>query len=244
MKEQYFFGRTLAKQIDFFAFPRTGSHFFRYCTVGLFDLVALPQPSTDDPEAIDRQRELDPLALYILDLREDGVPYVPVCFNARANGQHGIPVLGDCPAVVLMRDPMPTLYSFYRVARDRWGERIDRPAAWVRAKAKRYAEFYDAGLAIAAANPGRVLVLRYEDLAASPEALRRLVDFVGVRPKLRPELVHEVTRFERFARPGARTFYRAGDNDAWRSDADWAAILKEADLPDLTRFEHTGASAG
>ncbi|MFN0132681.1 MAG: hypothetical protein ACKVW3_09160 [Phycisphaerales bacterium] len=236
MKDQYFFGRTLARQIDFFAFPRTGSHFLRYCTQGLFDLVALPQPGTDEPEAVDRQRELQPLALYALDLREDGVPLSPVWFNARAAGRHGTPAKADAPALILIREPIATVYSFYRAATSRWGTTIDAPAAWLQDKFNRYTDFYRAGLAITAEHPQHSLLLRFEDLVESPAALERLVAFVGVRPKLAPAFVHAATRFDAMVAPGARSFYRAGDNTAWRADPDFCRILERVQLPDSSEF--------
>jgi hypothetical protein len=236
VKDKYFFGRTPTRQIDVFAFPRTGSHLFRYCTAGLFDLMALPQPGLENPEAVERQSELNPHALYALDLREDGVPYAPVWFNARANGQHGFPVKGEAPMVVLIRDPVPTFYSFYRVSIDRWKQPIEDPPTWIRAKCQRYTAFYDAGLEQIAKSPRDSLLIRYEELIGSADPLKRLVSLVGVQPKLDPEFVHSVTRFDQFTRRGTRTFYRAGDNNAWRHDKEWCTLLERADLPDLSRF--------
>ncbi len=234
-----FFGRTLTRRIDYFAFPRVGSHFFRHCTAGLFDLVAVPGPGATTAEVASRGEELDPLALYALSLREEGVPYAPVWFNTSANGQHGMPVRGEAPIVMLIRDPVATIYSLWRVGRARWGwteERVGEPAGWARAKLARWMEFYAGALGLVEADPARTLLLRFEDLVASPEPLRRVVDIVGVRPKLSPEFVHHVTRFERLTRPGERTFYVAGDNDAWRRDGVFAPIIARLDLPDLGRF--------
>lgn len=238
MKDKYYFGRSLARSIDTFAFARTGSHLFRHCTAGLFDLVAIAPPAADNPEAISRQLEVEPAALYALDLREDGVPFSPVMFNTRATGQHGFPKKGPDPMVVIIRDPIPTLYSFFRVSIDRWGQTIDDPPVWVRAKCQRYSEFYDTASVQLAASPSDSLLIRYEDLIAGPQPLVNLVNLVGVRPKLSPEFVHSILRFDSFVRPGKRTFYRAGDNQAWKSDAAWCEILRRADLPDLSRFEH------
>ena len=38
-KDKYFFGTRLARQLDYYAFLRTGSHFLWNCFTGLFDLV-------------------------------------------------------------------------------------------------------------------------------------------------------------------------------------------------------------
>jgi hypothetical protein len=238
MKDRYFFGRTLARQVDYFAFPRTGSHFFNYCASGLFDLVALPAPSLDNPEAVRRQEELDPAVLYALDLREEGAPFEPVFINQRATGQHGDPALGEHPVILLIRDPMATVYSYYKAGTERWnmGERIPDAARWAQAKLQRFHEFYSKGLALLNAHPTRCLLLRYEELLAGSEPLHRLVNFVGVRPKLRPEFVHRMTRFDTITRPGPRTFYRQGDNDAWRRDESWRPVIAQASTPDMRPF--------
>jgi hypothetical protein len=233
MKPQYYFGQAVAKQLDFFAFPRTGSHLFRYCTQGLFDLVAIPTPGLNNPDAVERQREVNPLALYALDLREDGVPFSPVIIHGRPNGQHGAPIAREHPRVILVRDPIPTVYSYYRVQNDRWGWGPDtpRPREWVRQKLAEHAAFYAAARARAAEHPSTTLLLRYEDLTESPAPLERLVEFVGVRPKLSPAFVHRVTRFDFFAAPGERTFYRSGDNTAWERDQEWKDLIAGVEAP-------------
>lgn len=242
MKPRYYFGRVPAKRIDVFAFPRTGSHFLNYCCEGLFDLVWFPTRGIDKAEAVERQRELDPTALYALGLREDGVPYAPVHFDHGANGQHGPPVKGDWPVLILIRDPIATAYSYYKAATTRWsmGERMGDPAAWVGEKLACFRAYYERAFGVLAEHPRESLLMRFEELAAGPEALRRLVDFVGVRPKLSPEFVHAVTRFDAMVRPGERTFYREGDNKAWRSDAVWRDILDRATLPDCADLGYPG----
>jgi hypothetical protein len=253
MKDQYFFGQSLAKRIDRFAFPRTGSHFFAYCTQGLFDLVALENPALNNPEAVGRQQELDAQALYALDLREDGVPHAPVLFDARVTGIHGLPAWNDRPVVVLIRDPMATLFSLYKVNATRWnmgggGVAGNDLSAWIATNAHLYHDFYTAAFDIIQAHPAprETLLIRYEHLKASPAPLEALVSLVGVRPKLTPAFVHWVTRFDRFARAtapdgGERTFYRAADNEAWRRDPDWLAAVHRADLPDFGRFGYPSA---
>lgn len=243
MKPRYYFGRVPAKRIDFFAFPRTGSHFFNYSCEGLFDLVWFPTPGIDRPEVVERQRELDAGSLYALGLREDGVPYAPVHFDHVANGQHGRPLKGDSPVVLFIRDPIATVYSYYNAATTRWGmgERMGDPASWVSDKFQRFAAFYRHAFAVLADHPDQTLLLRFEDLVAGPEALGRLVDFVGVRPKLSPAFVHGATRFDTIVRPGARTFYRAGNNSAWRADAVWRSILDRIVLPNFSVFGYPAA---
>lgn len=237
-KPRYFFGPTLARRVNLFAFPRTGAHFFRYCTVGLFDLVQFPGPNLDNPEAASRQAELDPDILYALTLREDGSPYHPVHFDAAATGQHGAPAYLGHPVVILTREPLAAAYSLYRVTRDRPGfaPHPADAAAWLTQHLRRHASFLDAAAGVLRDHGERALVVRYEELRASPEPLRRLVALVGVKPKLRPELVHKLTRFDTFARPGPRTFYREADNDAWRRDEPFAAAVAAADVPDFSAY--------
>jgi hypothetical protein len=244
VKEHYYFGRTLACEIDYFAFPRTGSHFFRYCTQGLFDLVALRHPGASNDEAISRQEELNADMLYALDLREDGIPFSPVIFHTRSTGQHGPPVKREHPVIVLIRDPIATIYSYYLVARDRWHMlgKVPDHAAWIRTRFQAWHEFYTAARDVLLAHPRDALLIRYESLTESPAELDRLVAFVGVRPKLSPRFVHAITRFDALTRPGARTFYRAGHNNAWRADDAFCRMLTSADVPDPTPFGYARQS--
>lgn len=237
MKEQYFFGATLAKQIDFFAYPRCGNHYFLYCLSGLFDLVSLPTEHIDNHEAIDRQRELNRQALYALDLREGGVPYRPLYVESNANGMHGVPTETGRPTIILIRDPIDSAYSFYRVAPVRWGLEIADEQNWLLDYLHNYMRFYDAALRLLEDGSSTLLV-RYRDLLASPDALHRVVQFVGLAPKLAPEFVHWLTAFERFAAPVDRTFYRSGSPGAWHSDDHWRALLQSiaGESLDFRRF--------
>ncbi len=245
MKDRYYFARCPAKQVDCFAFPRTGSHLLNYCCQGLFDSVWFPTPGFENPEAIARQAEIDATALYALDLREDGVPFSPVHFNHRANGQHGLPVKGEPPALILIRDPVATLYSYYKAATTRWGmnERMGDHAGWVAEKLGSFSTYYRQGLSLVSEHPRAALLLRFEELSSGAEGLQRLVDFVGVRPKLSPDFVARIVRFDFFTRPGHRTFYRAGDNDAWRRDAKWVSLMERLDVPDFSEFGYPAAGA-
>lgn len=239
MRKLYHFGQ-LVKEIDYFAYPRTGSHFFRYSTSGLFDIVSRKHLHIENPEAIDRQREITPEVLYGLDLREPGVAYQPVWLNGTANGVHGRPMDGNNQVIILIRDPKATVYSLYRVHRDRWHgvPDIDNGVSeqWLAHTFQEFASFYHGAFDLMDSLGDRSLLIRYEEMVASPEPLRRLVDFCGVKPKLQPDFVHFLTRFDRFAKPGERTFYRSGDNDAWRHDAVWTAKLQNVEVPDFSRF--------
>lgn len=232
----YYFGSTLARRLDYFAFPRTGSHYLWACLTGLLDLVFFPNEFVHNPEARQRAEEIDPLATYALRLREDGIPVQPVHIEAAANGLHGLPAWRGNPVVILIRDPFPTIFSWFHTATQRWGADIPDPDAWTRDAFDRFATFYDAAFEVARAHPDAVHLVRFEHLRASPDALAALVAFIGVRPKLSPAFVHACTAFDRFTRPGNRTFYRRGDDNAWRGDATWSRRLLASAPPNLARF--------
>ena len=96
--ESYYFGTRLAVRCDYYAFPRTGSHYLWACLTGVLDLVFYPNHFVDNPEARQRAEELNPHAYYALRLREDGVPFQPVYINASPQGTHGVPAAGEWPS--------------------------------------------------------------------------------------------------------------------------------------------------
>lgn len=234
--ESYHFGTRLARRCDYYAFPRTGSHYLWACFTGLFDLVFYPNAFVDNPEAKQRAEELNPHAFYVLRLRDDGVPYQPVYINAAPQGVHGAPAAGEWPVITLIRDPHPTIYSWYHTATDRWGANFPDRVAWMREAYQQYRSFYDAALALVEKEPARNLLIRFERLKDDPTVLDALVGFMGVQPKLSPAFVHWWTDFERMTRPGNRTFYRAGHNARWLADAAWQADLARADPGDFARY--------
>jgi hypothetical protein len=241
MQSTYYFGN-LTKQIKTFAYPRTGSHYFTYCLTGLFDLIALPNGYLHNQEAIERQNELNPDVLYALGLRESGALLQPVHFDPLSNGTHGLSTESESQIVVLIRDPIATAYSRYRVERDRWGGVTELTADWMRDELVHYADFYDHAFAVLARQQNRGLLLRWEDLVAGPQALERLATFVGVVPKLRPAFVWSLMRFENFVRPGNRTFYRSGRNEAWTADTTWRSVLSSMRDLSFERFGYTSVA--
>jgi hypothetical protein len=224
-KDAYYFGQ-LATKVEIFAFPRVGSHYFAYCLSGLFDLVAIKNEHLDNPEAIARQDEINESVLYQLGLREEGVPYQPLIIDPLSTGMHGVPRLADKPVIILVRDPIATLYSFYRVSRARWGQ-TDGIWPWLMHAHAGYTAFYNRAFEIVAESPGRVQLVRFEELVESSDVLEQVVQFIGHRPKLRPEFVHQILRFDNFARRGPRTFYRAGHNRSWLEDATFCAAVEQ-----------------
>jgi hypothetical protein len=230
MKDSFYFG-SLVRQIDVFAFPRTGSHFLAYCFSGLFDLISiLPKVHRLYPEAITRQDELRPDALYGLELREPGLTYQPVWLNSLAGGTpHAPPRKAESPLLLLVRDPIATVYSAWR-AKERLGFAIETAGA-IEERFRDYIRFYESGFSLLTQHPTDSLLVRYEDIITSSAALERIVEFVGVRPKLRPDFVASLTRFDNFVRPSPRSFYREGRNGAWRDDSEWRKMI--SGLPDL-----------
>ena len=240
MEHEYRTGAVL-KVVDYYAFPRTGSHFLGACIGGLFDHVTiLPAQIRTDPEAVSRRDELSELALYALDLREPGVTYQPVWFDVLRNGPHGAPIPGENPILIVIRHPLAAAYSAWR-SRHRLGWVVETSQE-LGAHLDRYETFYDAGLQLARNSADQVLILRYEDLIQSAEPLERLVRFVGLRPKLAPRFVHWVTRFENFVKPGERSFYRGGDDGAWRTDAQFGRLLAATGPRDFSRFGYASDS--
>lgn len=234
--ESYYFGTRLAVRCDYYAFPRTGSHYLWACLTGLLDLVFYPNEHVDNPEAKQRAEELNPYAYYALRLREDGVPIQPVYINAEPQGMHGVPTSGKWPTLILIRDPHPTIYSFYHTAIDRWCAKIPDRVAWIRETYQKYREFYRAAQTVQNGAPDQTCLVRFETLKAQPGELERIVKFLGVQPKLSPNFVHWWTDFQRMTQPGVRTFYRQGNNTHWRQDASWLADLRAAAPGDFSEF--------
>jgi hypothetical protein len=233
-RDQYYFG-SLVKQIDVFAFPRTGSHFLAYCFAGLFDSVSfLPEAYRTATEPISRQDELKDEVLYGLDLREPGVPFQPVWLNPLASGVHGLPILSENPLLLLIRDPVASAFSAWR-AGNSLGFQL-KTAEDLNKHWDKYESLYDTGMRIIEEAPGRALLVRSERLTASSEMLDRIVEFVGVKPKLAPHFVHWITRFENFVKEGERRFYREGNDEAWKGNEEWCQLVREAGPRDFSRF--------
>lgn len=235
MAQEFYFG-SLVRQIDFFAFPRTGSHFLTYCCSGLFDLISiLPAQHRLAPEPSSRRDELRPEALYALSLREPGIPFQPVWLNALAGGgPHSVPAKVEAPILLLIRDPMAAVYSAWR-ARNRLGFQLNSPA-----EIERHLEwclhYYETGFSLLEKFPSESLLVRYEELVAAPSTLENIVGFAGVTPKLQPDFVHRVTRFDSFVKPGDRSFYREGRDTAWKEDREWLENLSDVREFDFSAF--------
>jgi hypothetical protein len=225
--------RTSTEEIHLYAYPRTGSHFLIYCLRGLYDLITFEQPQDHNSEATAREQELDPHALYALELREDGAAHQPIWLNATPNGVHGLPVLSTNRRIIVIREPQATIYSLYRVNRDRWNGQVKglaESALWIEESLARYHDFYQRAFAIKDTDPTRTCLVRYEELSASPMALAALAAFIERPTKLSAEFVFWATSFGRFTLARAeRTFYPAGDDAAYRSDRLWERLCSSID---------------
>ncbi len=234
--ESYYFGNRIAVRCDYYAFPRTGSHYLWACLTGLLDLVFFPNDFVNNPETCQRAEELNPQIFYGLRLRQDGIPFQPVYLDSTPQGVHGIPTASHWPVLILIRDPHPTIYSWYHTATERWGVKINDRRVWIQDTYAQYRKFYDAALMLVNKNDPRTHLIRFEDLKNSPNALQQIISFIGVEPKLSPEFVHYLTEFERMTKPGFRTFYRTGNNSCWRDDLDWYQDLLAIQTGDFSDY--------
>ncbi len=223
------FGTRFATRVDYFAFPRTGSHYLSYLLTGLFDLVFFEIEGQDSAEVASRSDELEPWVLYALKLREDGVPFQPLYLDHTPLGVHQAPDRTGSRTMILIRDPRSTLYSWLRLQGDRLGSPVVDPGRWLDEQWARYQHFYRRALGVRAASPGQTLVLRYEQLVGSVEPLDQICSFLELRPKLRASFVHRLLDFENVVRSDIeRTFYRCGPRDSWREAPeflDWLGTL-------------------
>ncbi|HEU0121029.1 MAG TPA: hypothetical protein VFQ91_10940 [Bryobacteraceae bacterium] len=240
-----------------FSYPRCGSHYLTHCIRALYDtdennledwsgVQWRSEPGAaergvhlrGDAEARDRENELNPLALYALSLRANCGKQSPLILDHERNGAHGLP---EAPATneracILIRDPLAMVYSYYRVWTSRWEPDEPFDSGSVRHHLDSYCSFYDTALRVIEESQGRTILLRYEDLVLSPLALQNLCNFLSQTPKLEPEFVWHMTKFENFTRAGARSFYREGNNGAWRSDAAFCAMAGVLEDFDFRRY--------
>src|SRR5579872_7208729 len=194
MRTTYHFG-SLIKELDYAGYPRTGGHFLNYCLAGLFDIVTPPHRHLNNAEAVERQSELNPDVLYALDLRDSAVPFQPLQLNPGGRASHDVPTVSGRATLVLIRGPIATAYSRYRVERDRWGGITELTVDWLREEFTRFSAFYNTCLDVLEQQGERGLLVRWEDLVAGPEAMERLVAFVGLAPKLKCSFVWSMLRF-------------------------------------------------
>lgn len=228
------FAREFTKQIDYFAYPRVGSHLLFHCLSGLYELVMFDMDCLANEEVRSRLQEVNPSALYALRLRDSNAASPPpIHVDPAPNGIHGEVVDRGLPILCLVREPIATVYSAYRLRKDRLSEKISDPGKWVCSRLKEYEGFYRRVMEVKADVDDRFLLLRFEELVTDVAPLEALCKFVGAQPKLDPSFVRYVTDFEFFVLQGERTFYRSGKNDSWKRDEHFASLIASITYPDV-----------
>jgi hypothetical protein len=231
------FVKSYTKRFDHFAFPRVGSHFFFHILSGLYDLVLFESSDFFTDEYISRKNEIDPHALYALSLRDPLCgSSCPIFMNPKANGIHGQPLDSGFPVIISIRDPFATIYSNFRLQRDRCKVVFEDERKWLEEMFLNYYNFYENAFSLKKALRNKLYLNRYEELCADSDSLGSLIEFLGVEPKLDPGFVHNVTRFNKFAANTERSFYRDGDNMKWKNDADYIELLESIRLPEFDVF--------
>jgi hypothetical protein len=237
-RDEYYFGSKL-KVVDFYPFPRTGSHLLYYSMTGLFDLLTrIPEDTRKNPEAASRQNELSAEALYTLELRESGASFAPLLLNIMEDGLQRLPEPGDNPVLMLIRHPLAAAYSAW-CTRERLGFEIETGVQLAK-HLDRYENFYSAAIKLLRRDHSNALLIRYENLISSSAPLDTLAAFLGLRPKLSTSFVHWLTRFDRFVSEKNRMFYRTGDNEGWHENKEFLELLTSAGPPrDFRRFGYS-----
>lgn len=237
------FVNNYTKRIDYYAFPRVGSHYLFHIFSGLFELVLLDSDDFKTTEYLSRSKEIDEIAHYALRLVDLNVPRSsPIFIHPNPNGIHGEPHDFGNPIICLTREPVASIYSLYRLNRDRFNEEIKDVGLWIRGKFKEYSEFYKCALSIEEKRSSKFLLLKYEDICKSWQQLSEICDFIEEFPKLDPKFVHHITKFDNFTKSENRTFYRDGDNTKWRNDEEFVKNLSLDDYPALAGLDYPNLS--
>ena len=234
------FVNSYTKRIDYYAFPRVGSHYLFHIFSGLYDLVLLDSADFKTNKYLTRSKEINEIALYALRLGDLNLPRsAPIFINPNPNGIHGKPKDFGHPIICLTREPVASIYSLYRLKRDRFKEGIDDVGLWISEKFKEYFEFYKCALSINEKSSSKFLFLKYEDICRSWQQLSEICDFIKESPKLDPKFVHYMTRFDNFVNDENRTFYREADNAKWRNDKEFVTNLCLNDYPNLPGLDYS-----
>ena len=177
------------------------------------------------------------------------------------HGTSGSPILlqalPESRMILLVRDPRDVISSKMDAAREgSWAERAqksrgqqkkntsadDRPDAFVKTQAKRYAQLMELAQSAFDAHQGPKVLVRYEDLVAdTPAAMRRVYSTLGL-PADGAELdrVVEKHAWENISEKekGAGKFYRKGSPGGWTEDLtpEQAGVVTSLTAPVLTRY--------
>jgi hypothetical protein len=236
------FARQYTKRIDYFAYPRVGSHYLFHCLSGLYNIVMYDMECLQTEETIRRKEELQSEAIYALGLQDPAKPQpIPVHIDPVPNGIHGLPTFRGLPIICLSREPHATVYSLYRLEQDRMHKTIEKPKVWLQKKFNDYENFYRKAVNLQKQKDESFELIRFEDLVEDENTLIKLSEFIGLEPKLDPQFVHSVTMFDRLTIKRNRTFYRAGNNERWREDTQFRELITSLDIPEIPEFGYTNA---
>ena len=160
----------------------------------------------------------------------------PIFINPKANGIHGFPINSGFPIISLIRHPISTVYSFYRLQRDRFNFKFTNKERWIQDKLKEYLDFYSRIFQLKEQNKSKMIILNFEDLVSDEKYIYKIVEFINVEPKLDVEFVYNCTKIQNFFSAKKRTFYREGDNLKWLNDIDFIKYIKSFNLNEFDKF--------
>ena len=230
---------------DYFAFPRTGSHYFGLCLQGLYREVlsecgdSVKWSHTRSQEEKTRSNELRPLVLCLLKCGLSNRHLSSVRRNANPGGKlHEAPFYRGNKIVITIRHPYPTIHSLYKLLTERMRLDIGNIETFIKDQLNAYTSYY--GKAAALQKDGApVLFMRYEEMLQTKEPLAELCAFLQVEPKLPVGLVYFLTRFRVITKMRKRTFYAFGNNDAWKADTRYVDALSSIAPTDLTSLGYS-----
>jgi Sulfotransferase family len=165
--------------------------------------------------------------------------------------------LPESRMILLVRDPRDVISSKMDAAREgSWAEKAqkgrgqqkkntsadDRPDAFVKSQAKRYARLMELAQEAFDAHEGPKVLVRYEDLVAdTPGIMRRVYSTLGI-PAEEAELARVVEKHAWENIPGkekgAGKFYRKGSPGGWTEDLtpEQAGMVASITAPVLARY--------
>ena len=234
------FVENYTKRFDYFAYPRVGSHFLFHIFSGLYELVLFESEDFETEEYISRKREIKEFSLYALSLHDSKRKFrQPIFVNPKANGVHGFPIDSGFPIISLIRDPLATIYSYYRLKRDRHNYVFLNKEEWIQDKLSEYYKFYSQVQELKIKLKDSMLIIKYEDLISDVKYIIEIVNFFRIDPKLDPNFVYNCTNFKNFASGSDRTFYRDADNEKWLLDDEFKTLLKGIDFNKFLKFGYS-----
>lgn len=239
------------KEFDYYAFPRTGSHFLMINLGGLFDLEVVRQGTLAQDnkrhlskEERSRTRELRPFVLLLLKQRWPSWEKSPVRIYANPSGvYHSTIKARDLPILVMIRNPIATMYSLYNLFVSRFKYKVGDIRNFVEKNLDAYRKYYQPAFELQKEGHP-LLMIRYEELLTSPAPMEKICKFLCVTPKLNPSIVFFMTRFKVITKIKYRTFYRHGNNQAWKRDLMFLEAVKPFLAMEWEEYGYESAGSG